>query len=226
MVRRQPLGRITTVRRCERRTVKPSPTAEATTMSDLTCRIPDCGRPVKVKREQLCNRHYLKLTRHGDPLWQRPVLTDDQYEAILWERIAITPWLFEGTPCWLWAWGTTAAGYGRLSIRGVEWYTHRWAYERWVGPIRDGREIDHRCRRRACCNPAHLEAVTHDENVRRADSPPMINARKTHCVHGHEFTPENTYTAPSRPGSRECRKCTERRGRVQHAKKMQAKRDG
>lgn len=31
--------------------------------------------------------------------------------------------------------------------------------------------------------------------------------RRTHCVHGHEMTPENTYTRPSRPGTRECKEC-------------------
>lgn len=30
--------------------------------------------------------------------------------------------------------------------------------------------------------------------------------RKTHCRHGHEYTPENTYIRPS-DGSRACRTC-------------------
>jgi len=39
------------------------------------------------------------------------------------------------------------------------------------------------------------------------------NARKTHCKHGHEYTPENTYVQPK--GSRACRTClkeSQRRG--------------
>ncbi|AIY32482.1 hypothetical protein PBI_MIAZEAL_128 [Mycobacterium phage MiaZeal] len=32
-------------------------------------------------------------------------------------------------------------------------------------------------------------------------------AKRTHCIHGHEMTPENTYTRPSRPGTRECITC-------------------
>lgn len=37
--------------------------------------------------------------------------------------------------------------------------------------------------------------------------------RQSHCVNGHEFTPENTYVAPD--GDRECRTCSrERRARA------------
>lgn len=32
-------------------------------------------------------------------------------------------------------------------------------------------------------------------------------ARRTHCRNGHEMTAENTYTRPSRPGTRECLTC-------------------
>ena len=30
--------------------------------------------------------------------------------------------------------------------------------------------------------------------------------KKTHCIHGHEFTPENTYIEP-RTGKRQCKEC-------------------
>lgn len=31
--------------------------------------------------------------------------------------------------------------------------------------------------------------------------------KKTHCIRGHEFTPENSYSAPNRGNKRECREC-------------------
>lgn len=36
-------------------------------------------------------------------------------------------------------------------------------------------------------------------------------ANKIECKYGHPFTPENTITRTSRPGTRECRKCQYRR---------------
>jgi hypothetical protein len=44
-------------------------------------------------------------------------------------------------------------------------------------------------------------------NTRRSRNPLAANFNKTHCKHGHEFTPENTKTRIDRPGTRECRAC-------------------
>lgn len=103
--------------------------------------------------------------------------------------------------CWLWTAGKVD-GYGRVSMgHGISpARAHCISYLLLVGPIPDGRELDHVCSNRACVNPDHLEAVTHTENVRRAA------ARKTHCPSGHEYTPENTYVVPS-TGYRRCRLC-------------------
>ena len=69
---------------------------------------------------------------------------------------------------------------------------HRLSYERNVGPIPDGLELDHLCRRRNCLNPQHLEAVTHQVNMLRSMSPAGEHARKTHCPSGHPYDEENT----------------------------------
>ena len=109
------------------------------------------------------------------------------------------------TGCWLWAAGTSIGGYGQFWSERKMVPAHRYAYTRWVGPIPDGLQLDHLCRVRNCVNPGHLEPVTSRENTLRGETVPAANAAKTHCVHGHEFTPGNTYIRPD--GWRRCRIC-------------------
>ena len=106
--------------------------------------------------------------------------------------------------CWHWTAGRTPDGYGKFWSNGGYAYAHRWAYELLVGPIPDGLALDHLCRVRHCVNPQHLEPVTTAENASRGEGITAANERKTHCLRGHEFTPENTY---ERPEGRRCRTC-------------------
>lgn len=87
----------------------------------------------------------------------------------LLERLVIdlnSPGAIDGAPCWLVpgkpGYATIARG-GRNSTA----LAHRVAYELWFGPIPAGLDIDHLCRNRRCCNPAHLDAVTRSVNLRR-----------------------------------------------------------
>ena len=115
-------------------------------------------------------------------------------------------WIPEpNTGCWLWVGTTSPNGYGRFWSKGRLAYAHRHAYERWVGPIPDGLQLDHLCRVRCCVNPGHLEAVTCRENLLRGETFQAANAAKTHCIRGHEFTPENTHVRKG--GGRDCRTC-------------------
>jgi hypothetical protein len=80
--------------------------------------------------------------------------------------------------CWLWTAQIHPEGYGRTTIARRKLYAHRVSYQLFVGPIPDGLEIDHLCRNRACVNPAHLEAVTHRENILRGNGPCAIKHRQ------------------------------------------------
>jgi hypothetical protein len=68
----------------------------------------------------------------------------------------------EATGCWEWQLACSG-GYGKIGRRGA----HRVYYERFVGPIPKGHELDHLCRNTLCVNPEHLEPVLGIENVRR-----------------------------------------------------------
>ena len=73
--------------------------------------------------------------------------------------------------CWLWTGNVDRGGYARFNIPAEpRWKlasAHRTSYEIFKGPIPEGLDIDHLCRVRCCVNPAHLEAVTTQENVIR-----------------------------------------------------------
>lgn len=118
---------------------------------------------------------------------------DARDDARLWPKIKVHP-----LGCWTWQGTINHAGYGTFKMKGKRHLAHRLLYELEVGPIPEGLEIDHLCFTRCCCNPAHLEPVTHAENVRRMWAAPWTDPNKaqrekTHCKNGHPRTPENTY---------------------------------
>lgn len=112
--------------------------------------------------------------------------------------------------CWQWLSGKDAGGYGRFWFSGdVTLQAHRFAFETFRYPIPEGLETDHLCRNRWCVNPFHLELVTSGENVLRGIGPGALNAKKTHCKHGHEFSVANTLYSHLANGTitRVCRAC-------------------
>lgn len=100
-------------------------------------------------------------------------------------------------------------GYHTICGMGRKAYAHIVAYELFIGPVPEGLEVDHLCRTTWCCNPAHLEAVTHSENIRRAY--PVCGAGL------HDMTdPANYYQRKN--GGRLCKPCNHRRNKARFGK--------
>lgn len=137
-------------------------------------------------------------------------------EERFWEKV------IKGDGCWGWRGKPNSFGYGRLSVgsrtdgtkRNV--YAHVVSYVIHFGPLPDGMWVLHHCDNPICTRPDHLYAGTAVENGRdvrvRRRSP---KRRLTHCVNGHEFTPENTHIR--RNGCRLCRACARERNRLAYA---------
>jgi HNH endonuclease len=115
--------------------------------------------------------------------------------------------------CWLWTGGRTPEGYGKFWLNGKTVLAHRAGYALAHGKLPDVKHhLDHLCRIRSCVRPEHIEPVTIRENLMRGPTTfAAINAAKTHCRNGHEYTEANTYRPPD--GSRMCRECSRAKDR-------------
>jgi len=121
----------------------------------------------------------------------------------------------ERSGCWSWR-GSQINNYGQLRIDKAPYVAHRVTWLSLVGPIPDGLQVDHLCRNRACCNPEHLEPVTRSVNLRRI--PKGTQRLKSHCIHGHEMTLDNTLWQGRGKRRRVCKACRSIWNADQHAK--------
>jgi hypothetical protein len=129
-----------------------------------------------------------------------------------WSDRANSPgWIEDGSGCHIWIGARTGNGYGNVWADGRVQPIHRVRYEREIGPIPDGMELDHfACDRGAngCCNPHHCRPVTHRENVLRGDGITSLCLAKTHCLRGHPLSGDNLKVRTgTRKGERDCKQC-------------------
>src|SRR3990170_3439480 len=140
-----------------------------------------------------------------------PTFGDTRLPAHFWAKVLVGsgPTLRPDLgPCWEWRMPISSNGYSHYWVRTRYILGHRLTYETLIGHIPPGLEPDHLCRKRICVNPAHIELVTHQENIRRGKAA----TRKTHCFRGHPFDEVNTHIKTD--GYRECRTCRRAWARV------------
>lgn len=136
--------------------------------------------------------------------------------------------------CWVQMTSISIYGYGGCG-KGLtgDGRSSRAVYSRFIGPIPDGMQVDHKCHRddgsciggvtcihRRCVNPLHLQLLTGAANTRRSMAARRARERHaavTHCKYGHEYTPENTARS-SYHGRRQCRECERIRCRRDYAR--------
>lgn len=179
-------------------------------MTQRICSVDECTNPHLARG--YCRAHYKRLRKYGSPTGRpsRPS-AEDRFDS----------YIHKSDGCWQWTGGLISTGYGMFHPgHGESALAHRWAYERYVGPIPDGMVVDHTChngescppgpcKHRRCVNPDHLEVVGIVENVNRSHN---SNIQKTHCPRGHEYTPENTRIHVLSKGTgRSCRECARTR---------------
>lgn len=144
------------------------------------------------------------------------VIFDSKLSTRFWSKVGCCI----PNKCWEWIGAKSDRGYGRFWFEGSRQPAHRVAYTLMVGKIPKGNEVDHLCRNHSCVNPKHLEVVSHKENCSRGLVGLNNRFFKTsHCINGHEFTPENTRIRSN--GSRNCRTC-QREHKQQYQKNHKA----
>lgn len=185
-------------------------------MPDRTCAVDSCDE--KHDARGFCRHHYKQWRKDGGALAPIPTV-----EQRFWAKVNKTE------TCWPWTGALGPTGYGHFGVSASRpTYAHRFSYELAHGQIPDGLEIDHRCHERGVCvespcahrrcvNPAHLEAVTHEENVRRGNpgirKAPYPPAAPT-CAVGHPRDEATMYVTPA--GARVCRICRQARERARY----------
>ena len=132
-------------------------------------------------------------------------IADEKLPDRFWSKVRVSE-------SWGWEWTATRHpfGYGQYAVGGRpganDWrmrFAHVVAYQALVGGAPDGLELDHLCRNPSCVNPAHLEPVTHAENVRRGSAAPL---RRGACARGHDATAPGSLRS-RRDGSSTCVAC-------------------
>jgi hypothetical protein len=114
--------------------------------------------------------------------------------------------------CWNFTGRLSDEGYGRVSYKGKNVTVSRLAAHLWLRfDLNSPLNVLHRCDNPRCFNPKHLFIGTLSDNtIDSVRKRRHVNSRKTHCLKGHPYSPENTMMLPRKKMGgtfRACRIC-------------------
>jgi hypothetical protein len=101
-------------------------------------------RPLSEKDEQNYNKFMMKINKMGSPRSNHSL-----------------------SQCWTHITSISSSGYGQIMFQNKAWGLHVYSY--WIHSykpdLEHGYDISHLCDNKECCNPEHLEYITHTKNV-------------------------------------------------------------
>jgi hypothetical protein len=114
--------------------------------------------------------------------------------------------------CWIFNGSLDKAGYGRVFFGYGVIKAHRLSYLLANKTMDHNLCVCHACDVKNCVNPDHLWQGTSAQNTKDKmlkNRHRNQNMGKTHCIRGHEFTPENTKILKGKNGTRRnCKACS------------------
>jgi hypothetical protein len=129
----------------------------------MTCRVENCPRRIYYKAGLLCNMHYQRLKKHGDPQMGR---TPNGEPQLFFNKTVLT---FTGEDCLIWPYARDNHGYARMFDGKRMKSVSRMVCEKINGPSTvDKPHAAHSCGKglMACVSPKHLRWASVSENMK------------------------------------------------------------